>query len=88
MPIKRNDEKPVSDAELERRLREMSDEELDKLPKPPSLEAMKDAVVMEEDDPERFKKLMGEGSGDSPMEIVGRAISSLPDRLADRLGAP
>ena len=75
-------DKTVSDAELERRLRvgEVPDKDLPPIPK--------DAVVMEEDDPERFKKLMGEGSGDSPMEIVGRAISSLPDRLADRLGAP
>ena len=79
------EEKPVSDAENQRRLRDMSDEELAKLPQPPLL---KDAVVMEEDDPERFKKLMGEGSGDSPLEIVGRAIAQLPDRMADRLGAP
>ena len=75
-------DKPVSNEELERRLREgeVPDKDLPPIPK--------DAVVMEEDDPDRFKKLMGEGSGDSPMEIVGRAISSLPDRLADRLGAP
>ena len=80
MPV--SQDKPVSDAELERRLRagEVPPEDLPQIPK--------DAVVMEEDDPERFKKLMGEGSGDSPLEIVGRAISSLPDRLAERLGAP
>ena len=80
MPV--SQDKPVSDEELERRLRagEVPSEDLPQIPK--------DAVVMEEDDPERFKKLMGEGSGDSPLEIVGRAISSLPDRLAERLGAP
>ena len=73
------EEKPVSDAENQRRLRDMSDEELAKLPQPPHL---KDAVVMEEDDPERFKKLMSEGSGDSRRELVGRSIGQLSGLMA------
>ena len=75
-------DKTVSDAELERRLRvgEVPDKDLPPIPK--------DAVVMEEDDPDRSKKLRGEGSGGGTTEMGGRAISSLPDRLADRLGAP
>ena len=83
-----DNEKQVSDAELQRKLREMSQEELEKLPKPPPLEAMRNAIFMEEDDPERFAELLGEGGGGTPIEIVGRAISNLPDQIADRLGAP
>ena len=69
--------------------RKLLDAAGDDVPEPPPyIESMRNAVVMEEDDPERFRKLMSEGSGDDPLEIVGRAIAQLPDRLADRLGAP
>ena len=77
-------DKPVSDAELERRLREgeVPAEDLPDIPP--------DAIVMEDQDPKQFQQMMSEGGqaeGMDPMQLLMHTVSQLPDRLAQRLGA-
>ena len=74
-------EKPVSEAELERRLRE-GEVDLDKLPQPP-------ALIMEDEKPDEFKKLFAEGQaeGGAGVDPMMKAMMDLPNKLADRLGA-
>ncbi len=44
------------------------------------------AIVMEDQDPERFKAMMEEGGGESSMqEMLMQAIRDIPDRVADSL---
>ena len=90
-------ETPISDKELERRLREMSEAEVAKLPEPPSLD--ESTVVMEDQDPEKFAAMLretagGEATGGAtsatdkgdPLERIVQLLKNLPDKIASALG--
>jgi hypothetical protein len=94
-------EKPVSEKELERRLMEGEVKEED-LPKPPEGDPETKAdpkVVMEDENPKGFGKIMDDLTEKDPkaagareedpqtLRNIERLLTSLPDRIAQSLGA-
>jgi len=92
-------EDPVSDEELERRLRddEVDDSELGELPTMGDDETEQPGVVFQDEDPEKFSQLIKEAGGepavaqeggdsDDPLLRIEQLIKGLPDAIASVLG--